>query len=198
MENLYNKMKELLGNKEELSEEVKMMAEAFLVDGTKIATDSDSFEKGSLVFVLGEDDEKMALPSGTYELQDGGVLEVVDGEVTDMKTESDSEETAEEEMSAEEVVEKTTEKEELDLSTYMTKEDGFELGKLITEAVELKIAEKLAEMTEAHNTELEKVKKLSAQKSFKHTPKSHKREEVKIALTSEDRILQIFNKTKNK
>ena len=190
MENLYNKMKELLGNKEELSEEVKMMAEAFLVDGTKIATDSDSFEKGSLVFVLGEDDEKMALPSGTYELQDGGVLEVVDGEVTDMKTESDSEETVEEEMS--------TEKEELDLSTYMTKEDGFELGKLITEAVELKIAEKLAEMTEAHNTELEKVKKLSAQKSFKHTPKSHKREEVKVALTSEDRILQIFNKTKNK
>ena len=198
MENLYNKMKELLGNKEELSEEVKMMAEAFLVDGTKIATDSDSFEKGSLVFVLGEDDEKMALPSGTYELQDGGVLEVVDGEVTDIKTESDSEETVEEEMSAEEVVEKTTEKEELDLSTYMTKEDGFELGKLITEAVELKIAEKLAEMTEAHNTELEKVKKLSAQKSFKHTPKSRKREEVKVALTSEDRILQIFNKTKNK
>jgi hypothetical protein len=79
MENIYNKMKGLLGMTEELSEETSMMAEAFLVDGTTIKTDSDRFEEGSMVFVVGEDDERMALPSGTYELQDGAVIEVVDG-----------------------------------------------------------------------------------------------------------------------
>ena len=48
MENIYKDLKELLGFKEELSEEnnteVKMMAEKVLVDGTIVMTDSESCE----------------------------------------------------------------------------------------------------------------------------------------------------------
>ena len=43
MENIYKQMKDLLGFKEELSEETSMMAEAFLVDGTTIKKDGIAF-----------------------------------------------------------------------------------------------------------------------------------------------------------
>ena len=190
MENIYNKMKGLLGMTEELSEETSMMAEAFLVDGTTIKTDSDRFEEGSMVFVVGEDDERMALPSGTYELQDGAVIEVVDGEITTLRSPEASEDAVEEDLSKD-----TEEKTEVDLSNYMTKEDGFELGKLITEAVEIKVSE----LMDVHNTELEKVKKLSAQKTFKSTPTPARKfvQEDKTE-TAESRVFAIFNKVKNK
>ena len=62
------------------------------------------------------------------------------------------------------------------------------------EAVELKIAD----LMKAQNTELEKVKKLSATKTFKNTPKSEKQTEVKTNLSQDERIFAIFNKIKNK
>jgi hypothetical protein len=209
MEGLYTKMKDLLGFTEKLSEateETKMATETTLADGTTIMTDSDAFEVGSLVFVKGDDDERMALPSGSYELSDGSKIEVVDGEVTGMGSDEAVEE--EEELSAEEVVEEATEEveaskeeetKEIDLSNYMTKADGLELGKLITEAIELQLNEKLEELTQAQNNKIEDVKKMSAQKNFKHTPKAPaKAVEVKQAMSQDDRIFAIFNKAKNK
>jgi len=201
MENIYKQMKDLLGFKEEnleSQEETKMMAEAYLVDGTTIKTDSDRFEEGSLVFVVGEDDERMALPTGTYELQDGAVIEVVDGEITTLKSPEASDDVVEEDLSTDKVEEAEVESKEVDLSNYMTKADGFELGKMITEAIELQLIEKIAEITKAHDTELEKVKQLSAQKVFKHTPKSPNVAEVKRNLSQDERIFAIFNKVKNK
>tara|TARA_R110002049_G_scaffold309273_1_gene519842 strand:+ start:11662 stop:12240 length:579 start_codon:yes stop_codon:yes gene_type:complete len=192
MENIYKKMKGLLGMTEELSDETNMMAEAYLVDGTTIKTESDRFEEGSMVFVVGEDDERMALPSGTYELQDGAVIEVVDGEITTLRSPEASEDAVEEDMTS--VEEEKVETPEIDLSTYMTKEDGFELGKMITEAIDLKIADLIS----AHNTELEKVNKLSAAKTFKNTPKAKKFVEMKKSDGVESRVFAIFNKSKNK
>ena len=215
MEGLYKQMKNLLGFSEELSEateETKMANETTLADGTTIMTDSDAFEVGSIVFVKGDDDERMALPSGSYELSDGSKIEVVDGEVVGMGSEEAVQE--EEELSTEEVVEEVTEeveaskeeveteteaKEEIDLSNYMTKADGLELGKLITEAIELQLNEKLEELTQAQNNKIEDVKKMSAQKNFKHTPKAPaKAVEVKQSMSQDDRIFAIFNKAKNK
>ena len=72
--------------------------------------------------------------------------------------------------------------------------NGFKLGKMITEAIELKIAD----LIKAHNTELEKVKKLSATKTFKNTPKSENKTEVKTKLSQDERIFAIFNKIKNR
>lgn len=202
MENIYKEMKALLGFTEELSEEsnteVKMMAEKVLVDGTIVMTDSDTFEEGASVFVMGDNEQRIAVPDGSYQAEDGSDMDVKDGKIVAIS--ESKEESVDEELSAEtkeeEVVEETTEevKPEIDLSSYMTKQDGFELGKMITEAIDLKIAD----LIKAHNTELEKVKKLSATKTFKNTPKSEKKTEVKTKLSQDERIFAIFNKIKNR
>tara|TARA_R100001163_G_scaffold13569_4_gene12604 strand:+ start:1421 stop:2014 length:594 start_codon:yes stop_codon:yes gene_type:complete len=197
MENIYKDLKELLGFKEELSEEnnteVKMMAEKVLVDGTIVMTDSDTFEEGASVFVMGDNEQRIAVPDGSYQAEDGSDMDVKDGKIVAIS--EAKEESVDEELSADESKEETKEeKPEVDLSNYMTKQDGYELGKMITEAVELKIAD----LMKAQNTELEKVKKLSATKTFKNTPKSEKQTEVKTNLSQDERIFAIFNKIKNK
>ncbi len=197
MENIYKDLKELLGFKEELSEEnnteVKMMAEKVLVDGTIVMTDSDTFEEGASVFVMGDNEQRIAVPDGSYQAEDGTDMDVKDGKIVAIS--KAKEESVDEELSADETKEETKEeKPEVDLSNYMTKQDGFELGKMITEAVELKIAD----LIKAQNTELEKVKKLSATKTFKNTPKSETKTEVKTKLSQDERIFAIFNKIKNK
>jgi len=65
---MLNKVKELIGV--ELSEEVKL-AQATLKNGTVI--ESESFEAGSEVFIVTED-EMVALPVGEYKLEDGETL----------------------------------------------------------------------------------------------------------------------------
>lgn len=182
---------------EELSEdnntEVKMMAEKVLVDGTIVMTDSDTFEEGASVFVMGDNEQRIAVPDGSYQAEDGSDMDVKDGKIVAIST--SKEESVDEELSAETKEEATEEaKPEIDLSTYMTKEDGFELGKMITEAIDLKIAD----LIKAHNTELEKVKKLSASKTFKNQPSTKKFVEQKKSDGVESRVFAIFNKAKNK
>jgi len=198
MSQTLNKIKALLG----MHDEVSLMAEAKLVDGTAIGTDAEAFEDGVLVFVLGEDGEKMPLPSGAYELEGGIVIEVVDGEIVSKK-EAESSEAVEEEMSSEEeVVEE--EKQEVDLSAYALKSDIASSMELMMEEIsglKEQIAELSAVKEELSNTkeELSKVSKLSAEKSFKHTPKTNaKVEEVNMSsMNSDERIFAIFNKNKN-
>jgi cytosine/adenosine deaminase-related metal-dependent hydrolase len=67
---MLNKVKELIGV--ELSEEVKL-AQATLENGTVI--ESEDFAAGSEVFIVTEN-EKVALPIGDYNLEDGEVLKV--------------------------------------------------------------------------------------------------------------------------
>jgi hypothetical protein len=193
MENIYKDLKALLGFKEELSEEnnteVKMMAEKVLVDGTIVMTDSDTFEEGASVFVMGDNEQRIAVPDGSYQAEDGSDMDVKDGKIVAIS--ESKEESVDEELSADEVKE---EKPEVDLSNYMTKSDGFELGKMITEAIELKIAD----LIDAHNTELEKVKKLSATKTFKNTPSKKQFVKQRKSNDIDNRVFAIFNKYKNK
>ena len=65
---MISKIKEVVG----LSEEVKLEQQA-LENGTVI--EADSFEAGSEVFIVTED-EKVALPIGEYQLEDGRILVV--------------------------------------------------------------------------------------------------------------------------
>lgn len=197
MENIYKEMKALLGFTEELSEEnnteVKMMAEKVLVDGTIVMTDSDTFEEGASVFVMGDNEQRIAVPDGSYQAEDGSDMDVKDGKIVAIST--SKEESVDEELSTDTKEETTKEeKPEIDLSTYMTKQDGFELGKMITEAIDLKIAD----LIKAHNTELQKVKKLSASKTFKNQPSTKKFVEAKKTDDVDSRIFAIFNKVKNK
>ena len=116
---MLNKVKELIGV--ELSEEVKL-AQATLENGTVI--ESESFEAGSEVFIVTED-EKVALPVGEYTLEDGEILVVEEeGIIASIGA------VAEEAPAEEEVEAKEDEKEEMG---YATKEELAEVKAMIEE-----------------------------------------------------------------
>jgi len=115
---MISKIKEVVG----LSEEVKLEQQA-LENGTVI--EADSFEAGSEVFIITED-EKVALPVGEYQLEDGRMLVVVEeGLISEMK------EAGEEEV--EEEVEEVEAEEEKEEMGYATKEELAEVKDMIEE-----------------------------------------------------------------
>lgn len=116
---MISKIKEVVG----LSEEVKLEQQA-LDNGTVI--EADSFEAGSEVFII-TDDEKVALPIGEYQLEDGRMLVVVEeGLISEMK------EAGEEEVE-EEVEEVEAEEEEKEEMGYATKEELQEVKDIVDE-----------------------------------------------------------------
>jgi hypothetical protein len=96
-------------------EEVKVeMANMRLANGVVI--EAESFEAGQNVFLVGEDDEKVAAPVGEHELEDGRVLVIVEeGVIAEIK---EVEEAPAEEEEVE--VEQAAEEEEMG---YVTKEE---------------------------------------------------------------------------
>ena len=96
------------------------LAQAELKEGTTI--EADSFEEGQAIFIVTEDGEKIPMPEGTYELEDGRKVEVNDSSMIvsigsgEEKEEAEVEQEAKEEMSEEgeatEVEAKEDEKEE--------------------------------------------------------------------------------------
>jgi len=86
------------------------LAQAELKEGTTI--EADSFEEGQAVFIVTEDGEKIPMPEGTYELEDGRKVEVNDSSMI-VSIGSGEEEKAEEvEQEAKEEMEEK-EKEEM-------------------------------------------------------------------------------------
>jgi hypothetical protein len=84
---------------EEKEEQVSLMATAILESGQEITTDADAFAVGVSVFVMNDENERIPLPDGDYQLEDGSTLVVAEGMVAEIK---DAEAPAEE---VEEVVE---------------------------------------------------------------------------------------------
>ncbi len=119
---MLKEIKNLLGV--ELSEEVKtesqvILAQLKLENGTVL--ESTEFKNGNDVFILTED-EKVALPKGEYQLEDGRTLEVLnDGVINSV------------EVKAEEAPEETPEEveEELDESKYPTMEEFDALKEMV-------------------------------------------------------------------
>lgn len=102
---LLEKIKALLSN------EVKL-EQMLMGDGvTKI--EADSFEAGKEVFVVTEDEQKIAVPVGEYELEDGRILVIVEeGIISEVKEkEEEVEEEEEEEVETKEEVEAMPEEE---------------------------------------------------------------------------------------
>lgn len=99
------------------SEEVKVqMANMRLANGVVI--EAESFEAGQNVFLVGEDDEKVAAPVGEHDLEDGRILVIVEeGVIAEIK------EAVEEEAPAEEEVEVEQAAEEEEEMSYVTKEE---------------------------------------------------------------------------
>jgi hypothetical protein len=120
---MISKIKDVLN----LSEEVKLEQQA-LENGTVL--EAETFEAGSEVFIVTED-EKVAVPVGEYELEDGKILVVAEeGLIAEIK-EAGAEEAPEEEVEAtEDVVLEEEEKEEMG---YATKEELAEVKSMIEE-----------------------------------------------------------------
>ena len=134
--NTLNKIASLLNV--DLAEETQVIAleTMKLENGTTI--EAEKFEKGEPVFIMTEEEEKVALPVGKYELENGMILVVAEeGFIGDMMKEEPKEEEEEVEASAEEVSEEVSEEvemggheEEEEKMAYATKE---ELGKAMDE-----------------------------------------------------------------
>ena len=112
---MISKIKEVLN----LSEEVKLEQQT-LENGTVL--EAEAFEAGNEIFIVTED-EKVAVPVGEYEMEDGRILVVAEeGLIAEIK---EAGEEPEEEVEAEE-----DEKEEMG---YATKEELAEVKEMIEE-----------------------------------------------------------------
>ena len=119
---MISKIKDVLN----LSEEVKLEQQA-LENGTVL--EAEAFEAGNEVFIVTED-EKVAVPVGEYELEDGKILVVAEeGLIAEIK-EAGAEEAPEEEVEATEDVVLEEEKKEMG---YATKEELAEVKSMIEE-----------------------------------------------------------------
>lgn len=141
----------------EVQEEVKVeMATMKLANG--IVVEAESFEAGQNVFLIGEDDEKVAAPVGEHELEDGKILvieeegvikEIKDAaeEVTEEVTEEpvaeeESTEMAEEEMayvSKEEFTAAIDEIKEMIAAMMPKEEQSSEVEEVVEEVIEEKV-----------------------------------------------------------
>lgn len=125
---MLNQVKELLGMEVELAEKIKL-AQMKLENGTII--EAESFENDQPVFIVTED-EKVALPVGQYNLEDGKILaveeegvikEIVDAEKVEEEEEVEEVEASEEVSEDTEVQTEETELEEEEELKYVTKEE---------------------------------------------------------------------------
>jgi len=103
---ILNKVRTLLG----LEVKLEVMK---LTDGVSML-EAESFEAGQPVFILTEDEQRIALPIGEYELEDGRVLVVIEegmiAEIKEVKEEEEMPEaTAQEPAEVEEEVEASNE-----------------------------------------------------------------------------------------
>jgi hypothetical protein len=189
---MLNKVKELVGV--ELKEEVQEveLAQATLENGTVI--ESETFEVGSEVFIV-TDDEKVALPVGEYNLEDGEMVKVQEEGI--IAAIGKPEEAPAEEEASEELEE---EKEEMG---YATKEELAEVKSMIEE-IKAMIKDK-EEMSEevTDKEELSKQEEEVELEKVTHNPETEVKREMKLygqnrEMTTADRVLARISNIKNK
>ncbi len=189
---MLNQVKNLLGV--ELSEEVKL-EQMKLENGTVL--EAEAFEKDNEVFIVTED-EKVPVPSGEYSLEDGKILVVEEGIISDIK---EMEEEVEEE-------EATSEEEEMKEEVYASKDEVSELKAIIEDLkakLELKDQETAEEIGLAMTTMLSEQEKVEeavkeelskpAADPIKHNPEGETKKQnylyaQKRNLSTRDRVLQ--------
>ena len=112
---MISKIKEVVG----LSEEIKLEQQT-LDNGTIL--EAESFEAGQEIFIVTED-EKVAVPVGEYQMEDGRILVVAEeGLIAEIKAEEEEEEEVQEELEED--------KEEMG---YATKQELAEVKEMIEE-----------------------------------------------------------------
>lgn len=194
---MLNKIKTFLGEETadiveniEQTEKVEL-AQAKLENGTVL--EAEAFEAGNEIFIVTED-ERVAVPVGEYEMEDGKILIVAEeGLIGEIKEQAESEEEAEE-------VE--AEKEEMG---YVTKEELAEAVSEIKAMIEDLKKEEMSEEVETTNVEetelsedLKEELSEPAAEPIAHNPEQKQNNiNVKFAqnrkLTTFDKVLQRIN-----
>ena len=118
---ILNKVREILGIEIELEQKK-------LEDGTTVI-EAESFEAGAEVFIVTEDEQKIALPVGEYKMEEDMILVVKEeGKIAEMK-EKEKEEAEKEE-------EKEMEEKEKEEAGYDKKEEEMTEDKPVKKTVE--------------------------------------------------------------
>ena len=168
-----------------------------LSDGVTVL-EAEMFEAGNEVFVVTEDEQKIALPIGEYEMEDGRILVVVEeGIISEIKEKEEEEEEMPEEAPIEEEAKKEQEMETSKAAPKkivesMIKESFFsEIEALKNENNALKA--ELSKLKEAKEVELSEVKPISFNPENENTNESIKLS-AKRQRTTMDSILEKLNK----
>ncbi len=197
---MLNQIKSVLGV--ELSTEEKVeLAQAKLENGTVL--EAESFESGQEVFIL-TDDDKVALPIGEYEMEDGKILVIEEEGIISEIKEGGEEEVVEEEQVEEELNEE---------DKYATKQELAEIKSMVEEIKELMKEGKKEEMQKEEELMSHKLTELACQEDealkeelskpasepIKHSPES--KQELNKVVYSEKRNLTtkdiVYNKIAN-
>ena len=173
---------ELAVEEKEETQEVAF-ATAVLDSGQEIQTDADAFAVGVSAFVVNDEGERIPLPDGDYQLQDGSVLVVAEGAVAEMKE-------AEAEVEAEEEKEEEMQTQEVEASSEVLTREAVE--GMIAEAIEATKKEFSSQIEErdAKITELSK----QATPSIPRAPKMEAPVSVDLkSLSIQERVAAIHN-----
>ena len=170
------------------------LAQAELKEGTTI--EADSFEEGQAVFIVTEDGEKIPMPEGTYELEDGRKVEVNDSSMivaigSGEEKEEEAEGEAEVEQEAkEEMSEEAEEPKEEELKEDEKEEELGDMDKLreeLRQYVREVVMEAMQEKEEMSSEE--KVEEAAPEAAAEET--EEKAEEVAVEASAQKVVAKI-------
>ena len=167
--------------------QVVELAQAKLENGTVL--EAEAFESGKEIFIL-TDDEKVAVPVGEYQMEDGQILVVEEeGLIAEIK---EAEAKEEEEVEAAEEVSEETELEEVE-AEYATKEELAEVKSMLEEIKAM--IEKKEEMSEVEEQVKEELSETPATEAITHNPEPKQKVSLKYA---QNRKQSTFDKVMSK
>ena len=201
------------------AERQDLYAEARLNDGRVVATEAEAFSAGASVRVLSEDGEAAPLEAGSYELSDGGTLNVdADSKVVEMeeeeKVEAAEHEEEKDEMAAVkaalvdkfqispevaaeivEVVKEAMAPAEVEAAEHEDKEEEMEEDKKKEEMSShlQDLTHEMAIALEAINTRLAKLEEAPAANPDRVLPKQEFKKELNPELKGVDRAFNIIS-----
>jgi hypothetical protein len=195
------------------AERQDLYAEARLNDGRVVATEAEAFSAGASVRVLSEDGEAAPLEAGSYELSDGGTLNVdAESKVVEMEEEENKDEMMDDEEKDEMAAVKAALVDKFQISPEVAAEivEVVKEAMAPTEEVEVEAEEEepkkeemsshLQDLThemaialEAINTRLAKLEEAPAASPDRVLPKAEFKKETNPNLKGVDRAFNIIS-----
>jgi len=200
------------------AERQDLYAEARLNDGRVVATEAEAFSAGASVRVLSEDGEAAPLEAGSYELSDGGTLNVdADSKVVEMEEEEKKDEMMDDEEKDEmaavkaalvdkfqispevaaeivEVVKEAMAPTEVEAAEHEDEKEEMQEEKPVEMSSHLQdLTHEMAIALEAINTRLAKLEEAPAASPDRVLPKAEFKKETNPNLKGVDRAFNIIS-----